>query len=664
MQASDAASVAQITDLHVTFSRGGRDISALRGVNLELRRGEIFGLVGESGSGKTVLGLTILGLLNSDPGPKLAGQVSVCGVNMLTASPRDQRRIRAQDLGAVFQDPMTSLNPTMRVGRQLREVCGTDAEAVRLLESVGVPEARSRLRSFPFELSGGLRQRVMIAIAIAGSPKLVVADEPTTSLDVTVQAQILDLIRDIRDDLGTTFVLVTHDLGVAAQISDRIGVLYGGRLAEVGPATQLLAAPMHPYTSGLLRSRLTMESDRTRPLLSLPGEPLDPRLQPPGCPFAPRCEHAADECNAGLPPLLPVNGSANRLSACVRVGEILSDSLSAVVLADDPSRRLWVVKSSGEEQAPFALQIKDVTKSFATRDEHGKKCQLKALRGVDLEVREGEALSLVGESGCGKSTLLRVVAGLVSADSGSITIGPGARPQMVFQDAGASLTPWLSVGALLGERLREEKLSRNARSERINDTLRLVGLTPEIASAKAGQLSGGQRQRVGIARAIVVPPEILLCDEPTSALDVSLAATVLNLLHRLRRQFNMAMLFVTHDLAAARVVADRVAVMYLGQIVEEGAPEDVATNPMHPYTRALLAAVPSLGARQLPLKGEPASPVNPPSGCAFFPRCPDALEQCRVEPPPFLRPSAGESGVACWVHGVGGRSDGDTRAGG
>jgi peptide/nickel transport system ATP-binding protein len=540
----------------------------------------------------------------------------------------------------------------MRIGRQLTEVCGTSDEAVRLLEAVGVPEARSRLRSFPFELSGGLRQRVMIAIAITSNPKLVVADEPTTALDVTIQAQILSLIGRLRNELGTTFLLITHDLGVAAQIADRIGVLYGGRLAEVGQSQEVLSSPQHPYTMRLLGSRITMESDRSRQLGTLQGEPPDPRMLPKGCPFAPRCEYAAEMCTASLPPLVEIGRvSDDRLVACLRLDEIGGGGSTAA-----PQQRLgatpgWVTPEGKELAADgsVALRLTDVRRSFAVRDEHGKKRQLLALRGVNLQVSHGESVCLVGESGCGKSTLLRIVAGLTQADSGVMTLGPGARPQMVFQDAGASLTPWLSVGTLLRERLREERLTRAEEDKRVNEILKLVGLTAEIATAKASQLSGGQRQRVAIARAIIVPPEVLLCDEPTSALDASLAATILNLLGTLRRRLDMAMLYVTHDLAAARIVADRIAVMYLGEIVEEAPAEDLAAHPLHPYTQALLAAVPSVDVRHIPLKGEPVSAVNPPSGCNFSPRCPEAIAKCSSDAPPFVRGETGNRGVACWV---------------
>jgi peptide/nickel transport system ATP-binding protein len=613
---SPSTPVVDVRQLRVEFQRGGRTVQAVRGIDLQIARGEIVGMVGESGSGKSVLGLSLLGLLPVEPPPMVSGQVTVCGVDMVSASAEERRRVRREHLGAVFQDPMTSLNPTMRVGRQVAEAAGSESEAVRLLDSVGVPEARRRLRAFPHELSGGLRQRVMIAMAVAGGPSLVIADEPTTALDVTVQAQILELLRHLRDETGCTFMLITHDLGVAAQIAERIIVLYAGRVTEVGASADVLQRPAHPYTSGLLRSRLTLAASREGPLPTLPGEPPDPRSLPPGCPFGPRCTLHEEACDTGLPALVAAQSHPG-VAACRRLG--VTDS---------------TVRSAGPEWAPVdrssavAVNLVQVAKYFAVQNGFRSRERLQALRGIDLTVQNGEAVALVGESGCGKSTLLNIIAGFLSPDAGSFELGRGARPQMVFQDAGASLTPWLTIGEMVGDRLRSEGVARAERAGRVRETLALVGLPAEVAHAKAGQLSGGQRQRAALARAIVVPPEVLLCDEPTSALDVSLAATVLNLLGSVRRELGMAMLFVTHDLGAARVIADRIAVMYLGRIVEIGPAEDICSSPKHPYTRSLLGAVPGMGALRVPLEGEPASPVNPPAGCAFHPRCPIARDRC------------------------------------
>jgi peptide/nickel transport system ATP-binding protein len=659
-----AGPLVEIGGLYVTFQRRGQAVPALRGIDLQIAPGEILGLVGESGSGKSVLGLSLLGLLAGDPPPQISGVALVAGVDMVAASADERRRLRRKHLGAVFQDPMTSLNPTMRVGRQVAEAAGTESEAVRLLDAVGVPDPRRRLKSFPHELSGGLRQRVMIAMAVAGEPSLVVADEPTTALDVTVQAQILELLRHLCDTTGCTFVLVTHDLGVAAQVADRIAVLYAGRLAEIGRAADVLDSPAHPYSVGLLRSRLTLAARRDGPLPTLPGEPPDPRALPAGCPFGPRCGLHQDACDDALPTLVAA-GRHPGVAACIRLGSTdvaappVLEPWSQVVAVKSPERRARAPVAAVASGAPgagvasgapgggaVAVRLAGVEKEFVLRGGWRHKERLQALRGIDLEVAEGESLALVGESGCGKSTLLRTVAGLLAPTRGSISLGAhGSRPQMVFQDAGASLTPWLTVGELVGERLRAEGTKRGDRAAKVRDALALVGLPAEVAGAKANQLSGGQRQRVALARATIVPPEVLLCDEPTSALDVSLAATVLNLLGRIRRELGMAMLFVTHDLGAARVVADRVAVMYLGRIVEIGPAEEIVASPRHPYTKALLGAVPAVGVVRSPLQGEPASPLQPPSGCPFHPRCDVALESCSSAHVPLLQ--IGRRSVAC-----------------
>ena len=610
--AADAACVAAITDLHVTFRRNGRDVHALRGVSLDIATGEILGLVGESGSGKSVLGFTMLALL---PQARVSGSVKVADTDMVTGDAKTLRKVRRLDLGAVFQDPMTSLNPTMRIGKQVAEAAGSDEEALKLLTAVGIPDPKRRFRAYPHELSGGLRQRVMIAIAIAGNPELIIADEPTTALDVTVQAQVLRLLLRLRDEIGCSIMFITHDLGVAAQISDRIAVLYAGRIAEIGPTADVLNQPAHPYTHGLLRSRLTLDTARHRKLAALAGSVPSPVTPLPGCAFAPRCVLATLACEATPPD--PTTIAPGRVSACIVPFETVSTELGSRLTTT--TEDIEPETAPAESSEPPAVVLKDGVKAFG---------KLQALRGISLTVADGESVALVGESGSGKSTLLRVIAGLEKPTSGTIELAGGQRPQMVFQDAGASLTPWLSVGELISERLRRNGMSRSQRQDAVAEVLERVGLPLDIAKARAGQLSGGQRQRVSLARATVVPPSVLLCDEPTSALDVSLAASVLNLIGDLRRTLDMSVVFVTHDLSVARVVADRIAVMYLGRIVEIGPADDVINDPVHPYTRALVDSIPNLGRESRVLPGEPASPLSPPTGCSFHPRCPIAIDTC------------------------------------
>ena len=608
--------VATVDDLHVTFRRNGRDVHALRGVSLSIAPGEIVGLVGESGSGKSVLGFSVLGLLPKEAA--LCGAVRVGDSDMVHGDPKTLRKVRRLDLGAVFQDPMTSLNPTMRIGRQVAEAAGSADEAERLLGAVGIPEPKRRMRAYPHELSGGLRQRVMIAMAIAGDPELIVADEPTTALDVTVQAQVLRLLLRLRDEIGCSIMLITHDLGVAAQIADRVAVLYAGRIAEIGPTAAVLGRPAHPYTHGLLRSRLTLDTSRHHELAALAGSVPSPVAPLPGCAFAPRCALSTTACSQT--PAQPVEVAADRVSACILPLPQVTAGFGALVTA---TAETLAATADPDESEPPAVSLRDVSKTFPMG--RGK---LHALRGVSLTVADGESVALVGESGSGKSTLLRIIAELEKPTLGTVRLSGRHRPQMVFQDCGASLTPWLSVGELISERLRRNKMSRKQKQDAVAAVLQRVGLPLDVAKSRAGQLSGGQRQRVSLARATVVPPAVLLCDEPTSALDVSLAASVLNLIGELRRTLQMSVVFVTHDLSVARVVADRIAVMYLGRIVEIGPADDVITRPAHPYTQALVDAIPYLGREPHVLSGEPASPLSPPAGCAFHPRCPIATDTC------------------------------------
>jgi peptide/nickel transport system ATP-binding protein len=504
--------VAVVEHLTLSLVRNGRRSEVLRDVDLTIEPGEILGLVGESGSGKSVLALALLGLLPHTAQPEASGSVRVDGVDMLRADREKLRRVRREALGAIFQDPMTSLNPTMRIGRQLAEATGDDVESVRLLETVGVHDAALRLRVYPHELSGGLRQRVMAAIAVAGRPRLIVADEPTTALDVTVQAKLLELLRELRDDFGCSVLFITHDLGVADQIADRLAVLYRGDLVEVGPAADVVRNPQHDYTRSLLAARLSL------------GSPRDERF-------------------------------------------------------------------GGQDAAEPAVRVRDLRRDYRVRGSTGV---LTALDGVSLDIGRGEALAIVGESGSGKSTLLRIVAGLETATSGSVTLGGTGGAQMVFQDAGSSLTPWLTVHELLAERLRRNRFGRAEVSRRVGEALDAVGLPADVAKARPGELSGGQRQRVALARATMLPPAVLLCDEPTSALDASIAKSVLTLIRDLRLRLRMTVLFVTHDLAVARLMGDRIAVMQKGRIVEFGDADQVIGAPQEAYTRTLLAAVPTI----------------------------------------------------------------------
>jgi peptide/nickel transport system ATP-binding protein len=648
--------VARVRDLRVTFPAPGGDVHALRGVSLEIASGEIVAVVGESGSGKTMFGLSLLGLLPKSPAPLVGGSVVAAGVDMLGAGTRAQREARRRSLGAVFQDPLTSLNPTMRIGEQLVERGISRDVAIANLGEAGIPEPNRRFHQFPHELSGGLRQRAMISMAIGvpppdhprglpagavltderGNPRLIVADEPTTALDVSVQAQVVLLFDRIRREFGCSVVFITHDLGVAASIADRIAVFYAGRVREVGPAADVLKHPRHPYTRDLLNARLSINDIYAT---SIAGEPPDPRADQAGCAYYGRCSKAQDDCVARHPALTPraAQPSAGEV-ACFHPVEIRSN---------EPRMQKTSVGAPRPESHAASepvLELSNVSKTFTIREgSFGlSRRELHAVDDVSLSVPKGGAVALVGESGCGKTTTLRIATGLIQPDSGSVHSPLSAgRPQLVFQDAGSSLTPWLRIGAQIDERLRERGVPRSARQARIDEVLGLVGLDARAAAAKPRDLSGGQRQRAAIARALASEPSILVCDEPVSALDASLVIRVLELLESLRENLGVALLVVTHDLAVARRIATEVAVMYRGRIVEQGPVDEIFANPAHPYTQGLIAAIPTTEPGQLAptLAGEPPAATGRISGCSFASRCPYVQDRCLSETPPLYEVS-------------------------
>ena len=582
--------VLSLRGLTVTLHRDGRGSRVLDGVDLDVAPGEVVAIVGESGSGKSTLGLAVQGLLSAEAEPIVGGAIRLMGEELADTTAERMRAVRRTRVRAVFQDPMGALDPTMTIRRQMAEAVGDPSELAGWLARCGLAEPKRMLDSYPHTISGGQRQRVLIAMAMAARPALLIADEPTTALDVTVQAQILDLIRDLCRERGTAVLFITHDLGVAASLADRIVVLYGGRVVEDGPSTALLAQPGHPYASGLVAARFALDADRSRPLPTLPGEPPGSPVILEHCGFANRCPIAAGICRTARPPLAATPAHAG-VAACFRTGEAARslDGLAA--------REAWPAPAA---VAPgFALELAEVVKSFAAPRSSlfGRRRRHRVLDGVNLRIARGESVALVGESGSGKSTILRIAAGLIPPDGGDVARADRGQPQIIFQDAVASLTPWLKVGDQIGERLRPLKLTGAERRRRVAEALDLVGLPPAIADALPSELSGGQCQRVAIARAVIVPPSLLLCDEPISAMDVSLAAQALNLIGALRRRLGVAMLFVTHDLAAARIVADRIVVLKDGRIVEDGDADAVTHAPRADYTRRLLAAMPAAASR-------------------------------------------------------------------
>jgi peptide/nickel transport system ATP-binding protein len=531
--------------------------------------------------------LALQGLLPPDSQPMVTGSIRVAGMEIVGANERVLRAVRRSMLRAVPQDPIAALNPTMTIRRQLAESTGDDGLIVDWLGWTGLADPVRIADAYPHRLSGGQRQRVLIAMAMMAEPKVLIADEPTTALDVTTQAQILNLLRDLARDQQTAILFITHDLSVAASLADRILVLYGGRVAEIGRAQDIISRPAHPYSVGLLAARYDLSSDRARLLPTLPAERRRLGSIEDACAYATRCPMAAENCTADRPGLRTAPNHVGSV-ACFYAERTPSLAKAAANTAVWPTR-------PGAQDA-VALRLQNVSKSFATgtRTLWGGRRQQPLLKSINLAIRVGECVALVGESGAGKSTILRIAAGLVVPDFGTVSLIDGARPQVVFQDAGAALTPWLTIGEQVGERLRPLRVSAGERRNRVAEALELVGLDSALMQALPAELSGGQQQRAVVARAIVVPPQLLLCDEPVSAMDVSLSATTLNLLGDLRRRLGMAMLFVTHDLAAARIIADRILVLRDGELIEEGDPETLIASPRTAYTRSLIAAVPRL----------------------------------------------------------------------
>jgi peptide/nickel transport system ATP-binding protein len=662
----------EISDLAVSIPTESGLIEAVRGISLAIGQGETLGVVGESGSGKTMLALSVMGLLPATA--RVSGSIRLEGSELIGGSPAQWHKIRGSQVAMIFQDPMTALNPMYTIGWQVAECIllhrkttrrAAMDRAVELLAAVGLPEPDRMARQYPHQLSGGMRQRVVIAIAIANEPHLLIADEPTTALDVTVQAQILDLLRAVRQQSNAAMILISHDLGVVAGVADRVLVMYAGRTAELGAVDDIFAAPAMPYTAGLLASLPSLSHRRER-LPAIPGTPPTGLRYGPGCAFAPRCPLAAEPC-ASQPDLVAVG--TGHVAACHFAGPE-AGGRAAIALQQPDEREpqtpdhdqggnggyvgdsAFGRDAEAGRQDEVVLAVSNLTKHFRVRGTTFRSVSIvQAVSGVDLEVRAGRCLALVGESGCGKSTLARLLMRLEEPTAGSITLNghdltklsedelraTRRDVQMVFQDPYSSLNPRLSVGEIVGEPLTVHKIP--AKTERVRELLLSVGLDPMSGVRFPGEFSGGQRQRIGIARALALDPQALVLDEPVSALDVSIQASVLNMLRDLQRKRNMAYLFIAHDLSVVRQVADEVAVMYLGKIVEQGPADLVYGQPAHPYTTALLSAVPvpdppaERSRERILLRGEVPSPVNPPSGCRFRTRCWKADARCAEEAP-------------------------------
>ncbi|MGV0794784.1 dipeptide ABC transporter ATP-binding protein [Mycolicibacterium sp. XJ1819] len=610
-------SLLQVSDLTVAFPTDTGDVNAVRGLNLHVDPKEVVALVGESGAGKSAGAMAVIGLLPEYAA--VSGSIRLHGDELIGLTDQRMSQIRGKVIGTVFQDPMSALTPVYTVGDQIAETIevhqrGTTrraarARAVELLDLVGIAQPERRARSFPHELSGGERQRVVIAIAIANDPDLLICDEPTTALDVTVQAQILDVLKTARDVTGAGVLIITHDLGVVAEFADRALVMYAGKAVEVAGVDELYRNRAMPYTAGLLGSVPRLDAPQGARLVPIPGAPPSPAALPPGCPFTPRCPLAIDACSAAEPDLLEVRVDAAtpgtpHLAACIRTEHVVGRSAAEIYgVSTEPPAEEPV------PDAPVVLRVTDLVKTYKLtkgvvfRRQVG---EVRAVDGISFELPQGRTLGIVGESGSGKSTTLHEILELTPPQSGSIEVlgadvgDMDARArrflrgdlQVVFQDPVASLDPRLPVFDVLAEPLHANGFDKAHTDERVRELLDIVGLRAEDAARYPAEFSGGQKQRIGIARALALQPKILALDEPVSALDVSIQAGIINLLLDLQQRFGLSYLFVSHDLSVVKHLAHRVAVMYKGRIVEQGDGDQVFTNPRHDYTRRLLAAVP------------------------------------------------------------------------
>jgi peptide/nickel transport system ATP-binding protein len=667
--AQDARPLIEIQDLNVQFVTSHGTVRAVEDLSYSVYPGEMVAIVGESGSGKSVSALAVMQLLPPGTARIPKGSVRFDGRELLQLSDEEMRRIRGREIAMIFQEPMTSLNPVLRIGLQIMEPLtihlGMDdaaarARAIELLTLVGITDPESRLNQYPHQLSGGMRQRVMIAIGLSCNPKLLIADEPTTALDVTIQAQILELMKDLSRRLDIAVIIITHNLGIVARYANRVNVMYAARLVESGTAEQVFARPLHPYARGLLTAVPRLDRGRAAKLSTIDGAPPNLLAPPSGCRFRPRCRFAIEKCLTD-PPL--VMGEPGHLAACHRVSEIEA--------LDPPLARAAGISKpgvEGEHDGSMILDIRHAKKYFPVRMGFLRRGKLvRAVDDVTIDIRAGETLGLVGESGCGKSTLGRLVLRLDDPTGGEIRfedvdiagldreamIAVRKKMQVIFQDPYSSLNPRMTVGQIIAEPIRVHAiLPKPQIADRVAELLQVVGLFPYMALRYPHELSGGQRQRVGIARALAVNPRVIVCDEAVSALDVSIQGQVINLLEDLQQKLGLTYLFIAHDLAVVRHISTKVAVMYLGRIVEYASADELFANPLHPYTRALLAAAPvpdPVIERTRPrtiIKGELPSPLNPPKGCVFHPRCPLATEECRKAVPAERELAPGHS-VAC-----------------
>jgi peptide/nickel transport system ATP-binding protein len=645
-----SGTVLSIEDLHVTFPSEAGPVKAVRGLSFDLAAGETMAIVGESGSGKSVTSLAVLGLHPKTA--KITGSIKLHGDELLGLNDDKMSKIRGESLAMIFQDPLSALTPVYSIGDQIVEAiqvhhdvsrAAATGRAIDLLDLVGIPNPQVRVRAFPHEFSGGMRQRAMIAMAIANDPDVIIADEPTTALDVTIQAQVLEVLKKAQRETGAAMIMITHDLGVVAGIAERVTVMYAGRPVEQGSVDEIYYSPRMPYTIGLLGAVPRLDAHEKKALATLEGNPPSVVNLPPGCPFSPRCPMSTDACTTDEPDLSPTD-QPDHLAACIYSGRIAEENLDYDQIFPVPPLNTSPLVSVPREERKTVLRLDGMQRHYPLMKGaiyRRRVGTVYAVDGIDLDIVEGETLGLVGESGCGKSTTLLEVLHLKQPTAGRIevlgrevsTMSRSDRKamrqdlQVVFQDPMASLDPRMPVYDLIAEPMGVFRYGKNKVEARVRELMSLVGLEPSHADRYPQQFSGGQRQRIGIARALALEPDLIVLDEPVSALDVSIQAGVINLLDELKAKLSLSYMFVAHDLAVIRHIADRVAVMYLGKIVEIGEVSSVYDHPTHPYTQALLSAIPipdpdkERSRQRIILTGDLPSPANPPSGCRFRTRC-------------------------------------------